>query len=394
MALLTFSRVVTPALIFLGGYCLHGFSTTNGLFPAVESLKSKHQLPSSGSLISKPSFPNSFTGFDPPDGLLATLLLFFWPLLDGSNPAASLYGFLFAGQGVALLSSIILEASRKANKGRIIAFTTIYGILFQCLGAGLAAPLYLTIYLFTSPLVTSSAALTPSALSIDEGLLTGHIFGVSLGYIAPTILMTLPQPDILPLDTKITAIVLWQLFPVWQSIIAYVAKLIVGAKTPSASQADAQTRQISLLRTVYKLSLAVSTTTHIATWTLSLSTLLLPSLFTAQTVQDFHPLNVFVPPNPFSDVKIGSIAQGSHWFLQYDYIITGAAYVIWASASRYAVGVKNAKADAGGFGVGAFLDIICRCVLLGPYSAALTLLWDRDEAVFTGSNLEAGKKTA
>ena len=120
MALLTFSRVVTSALILLGGYCLHGFSTTNGLFPAVESLKAKHQLPSSGTFTSSLKFPNSFTGFDPPDGLLATLLLFFWPLLDGANPSASLYAFLFAGQGVALLSAIILEASRLANKGRII----------------------------------------------------------------------------------------------------------------------------------------------------------------------------------------------------------------------------------------------------------------------------------
>ncbi|KAK4940217.1 hypothetical protein LTR10_019646 [Elasticomyces elasticus] len=394
MALLTVSRVVTPALILLGGYCLHGFSTANGLFPAVESLKSKHQLPSSGSLISKPSFPNSFTGLDPPDGILATLLLFFWPLLDGANPGASLFSFLFAGQGVALLSAIVLEASRKANKGRIISFTTVYGILFQCLGAGLVAPLYLTIYLFTSPLVTSAAALTPAALFIDEGLFTGHIFGVSLGYIVPTVLMTLPQPDVLPLDTKITAIVLWQLFPIWTSTITYVTKLVVGSRTPSANQPDAQTKQISMLRTVYKLSLAVSVPTHIAGWTLSLSTMLLPNLFNVQTVQEFHPLNVFVPPNPFSDVKIGSVAQGSHWFLQYDYVVTAAAYLLWASASRYAVGVKNAKGDSGGFGIGAFLDIIGRCVLMGPYSAALTLLWDRDEAVFTGANQVAGKKTA
>jgi len=120
MALLTLSRVIMPSLILLGGYSLHIFSDSNGLFPQIVSYRSKNILPTP-TTSTVASFPESFTGYDPPDGLLATLLVFFWPLVNGENPGAGLISFLFAGQAVAIWTAVVLEASRKGNRGRIIS---------------------------------------------------------------------------------------------------------------------------------------------------------------------------------------------------------------------------------------------------------------------------------
>ena len=121
MALLTFARVIIPGFILLGVQCLHIFGEANGTFPQIISFRDKRQLPTPASSSTKATFPESFTGLDPPDGLLSTLVVFFWPLVDGSSPGASLISFLFAGQAVALLTAITLEASRTANHSRIVS---------------------------------------------------------------------------------------------------------------------------------------------------------------------------------------------------------------------------------------------------------------------------------
>ncbi|KIW11668.1 hypothetical protein PV08_10970 [Exophiala spinifera] len=122
MGLLTLSRLVIPPFILVGVYCLHILSEANGTFPLVVEHQEKRLLPTTATTaVARPPFAESFTGFDPPDGLLSTLVVFFWPLVDGENPGASLLTFLFGGQIVALLAATTLEASRKANKGRIIS---------------------------------------------------------------------------------------------------------------------------------------------------------------------------------------------------------------------------------------------------------------------------------
>lgn len=120
MAFLTLSRIAVAGLIGLGVASLHLFGESGGLFPQIVENRAKGVLPTHSSWT-KTTFNTSFTGYDPPDGILATLLIFFWPLVDGENPAPSLIAFLFAGQAVAVWTIYVLEGSRKANQGRIIS---------------------------------------------------------------------------------------------------------------------------------------------------------------------------------------------------------------------------------------------------------------------------------
>lgn len=256
------------------------------------------------------------------------------------------------------------------------------------MGFAVVGPVYLTLYLLTSPLVKSTAPLTPAALAIPQHFLQGIPFGVLLGFILPTVLIALPQPEILSFGTKIAAVLVWQLFPVWTALSTSLWSIAAGPKS------DTPAKQLPLLRNVYKFALAISVPAHIATLTLSLGTLAFPTLFAPRALETLHPFHVFVPPNPFDDVKASTVAQGAHWFLQYDYIITSLAYLIWAVTTRYAAPVSAVKPSAGRFGFVSLLDIIARSVVLGPMSAALTLLWDRDEVVFAATERVESKKTA
>ncbi|KIW11669.1 hypothetical protein PV08_10971 [Exophiala spinifera] len=266
--------------------------------------------------------------------------------------------------------------------------TSIYGVLFQSIGAGVIVPLYVTIYLFTSPLVTPGTPLTPSALAVDEGVLSALPVGVLLGYIVPSVAMSLPDPAMISQSAKVLAIVVWQLFPVWTNLITFVVEALLGPSTTRRpSEPETLKNQLPRLKTVYKLAMAVSVPVHIATWTLSLSTVLFPALFTPATVEAFHPLNAIVPPNPLAESKAPSVAQGAVWFLQYDYLITSFVYVFWAVVGRYG--------KLGGFGFTSLLDVIGRCAIMGPISTALHLLQERDEIVFAASEtLTATKKNA
>lgn len=61
-----------------------------------------------------------YTGIGWIDYQLTVLCLFFWELVDGSQPNASLLCFHFAGQIVAGYGLLMIEKSRSGNKGRII----------------------------------------------------------------------------------------------------------------------------------------------------------------------------------------------------------------------------------------------------------------------------------
>jgi hypothetical protein len=130
------------------------------------------------------------------------------------------------------------------------------------------------------------------------------------------------------------------------------------------------------LRAAYKFALLFSIPIHLYTWTLSLTSLVWPSLFTLEAAASLHPMNAFIPMNPLKawDAKAVDIAQGSHWLLQWDYWIGSLAYFIFAAAAKSNVSKKFSVKDG--------ILAVGKMIVLGPIGAALTLLWERDELVF------------
>lgn len=184
--------------------------------------------------------------------------------------------------------------------------------------------------------------------------------------------MALPYPGILSLKQKIWAIIFWQLTPHYAT---YITK-ILSSLSPHKSKTSSIPRQLMHLRAAYKFALLFAVPAHLYVWTLSLTSMFWPSLFTAAAAESLHPLNALIPTNPFNawNAKVKSISQGSLWLLQWDYWIGSLSYLIFAMAAKsYATKRLGAKEVVVATG---------RMMAMGPLAAALTLLWDRDELVF------------
>jgi hypothetical protein len=228
----------------------------------------------------------------------------------------------------------------------------------------ITVPAYLLIHVLTSPTFSSP---TPSNLLVSN--VDAIPFGLLFGLLAPTVYMVLPLPSILSIGQKIWSIVIWQASPIYAICVSW----LLSAVSPHKSKTTSIPRQLMHLRAAYKFALVISVPVHIAAWTLSLTSLYAPSLFTSQVVIALHPLYAFIPKSPLSGSKASDVAQGSHWFLQWDFWVTSAAFLVFAITAKYKVTGKNPVYD--------IISIGLRVALLGPMSAALTYMWERDELV-------------
>jgi hypothetical protein len=116
------SRATTFALVVLGvigAGTLHGLSVRNGLYDLIDTHKIQGILPNGAD----EPYKNKFTGIAPVDSLLATLLLFFWPVVNGGSGSegSTLLGVLFAGQSCAAMTMVLIEGMRKGNEGRAVS---------------------------------------------------------------------------------------------------------------------------------------------------------------------------------------------------------------------------------------------------------------------------------
>ena len=358
-------------LSILGGYCLHGFATTNGLYDAIKNLNGK------STLHDGTPYSNTFTGtaLDRP---LSTILTFFWPVVDGSQPDLSLASLLFGGQFVAAWTVTMLEGMRKGNHWRLASYTTIFGMLVQTLAAGFIVPAYLALHLFTSSTVKSP---TPEDLFIPESSLRALPYSLTLGFIALSVLMALPTH--ISGVNQVHAVLIWQAFPLWIQLIQTVLSSTIFASSSSGVRTSSARNktQLRLLRRIYTFALTISAQVHVATKSLSVATLFFPSLFTLSARESLSPLHIFIPPNPFNrTLKIASVGQGAFWFIQFDYIIAGVAYHIWGLAVKY----KSLPREQFSWSSVLWDAVGWRQNSLGLMSNALCCVWERDERVLSG----------
>ena len=99
-----------------GYYTLFYLSKQNTFLSRLQDAFKKGFLPGTTAAIR-----TSLTGVPAIDRQLQILLMFFYPTIDGSRPAASIQLAHFGGQVVAAWGLLMLEASRTGNKGRIIS---------------------------------------------------------------------------------------------------------------------------------------------------------------------------------------------------------------------------------------------------------------------------------
>lgn len=385
------------ALAAAAGYCIIGLQQKSGWFDLVNAFGASHptQLPGTG-LDS--TLRTEFMGFPAVDFHIAGVIRSFYAMVSGEHQPTTVFSFWFTGQLLAIQALQMLEGLRAGNRGKLISRTWLWGAIYQTMTVGITTPLWVAVWLWTSPIASLSAT-TPgptltAALATDEADLSVLPHSFIWGNILPTVLAAMPSPAIVSYDQKVTYLLIWQFFPILTSVAHFFLSTAARRLRPrgkTAGLADGKTdndptaalqRRLALahrLRWVYIFVLAVTAAVH----TLTVLFVFFPAL-RPPSLAPAHPAavdfaSVFVPAlTPFSTTAgpVSSIAEGVLTLLQYDAYFGAGAVLYWASRQFWA----STEAPS--------LSSILS-VLAGPAGAALILVWRRDERLLLSNTPKA-----
>ena len=196
-----------------------------------------------------------------------------------------------------------------------------------------------------------------------------------IAFMVPTNLMALPAPSMISVDMKQIAIAFWHPWPAYVSILTTAAYYTLSPFFSNNHRAS-----MSNLRWVYAFAFVQAALFHLVPWTLSLASLVAPALFKDQFLDALHPSQVFAIPLPWSGLKVENLADGVHVFLRWDYLIGSAGVLIWA-LTLHSVAHKQILSTVSWPSL--LFKVGLLTVLAGPTGAAVELIWERDELVFS-----------
>ena len=335
------------------------------------------------------------------DYQLTVLTLFFWELVDGSNPSASLFCFHFATQIACGWGLLMIEGLRRGHRWKMLSLyvkskdtfrLTIprltlgsigtLGIFVQNAAYAVIVQMYLVLYLLTSPLLSSRRA---SDFLVERYSTLVVPISLLLGYVLPAILMSLPAPSIISFEQKQTLIAIWQMFPVWVAIFQATLPSIITfiSRHQKRSTKNIDVLELSAMRCVYFILLVTAGIGQISTFTLLAVSKWFPQLFAPDSRGVFNPSNVFVPIAASASTKMPSIGPGAFLLLQYDEIVGSTSMAVFASVLHILARRNSSSPRSVGSSVIVGLTAL---ICAGPLGYAVACIWARDEMVLQESN--------
>ncbi|KAJ5342383.1 hypothetical protein N7541_011507 [Penicillium brevicompactum] len=348
-------------------YAIFYFSYINGLDALGRKSIESGKLPG----VTEP-LRTVYTGVEPIDHLLTLLTTFFYPTLDGQRPGLLLHSIGFSGTFGAAWTLVVLESWRKGNAGTVAAYPMVFGLIAQVFTFAFATPLILGLQLGCS-----ITARRPHAdnIRVPRAVLASMPLIFAVGFMVPTNMMVLPAPSVISVDFKQIAIAIWQPWPAYVSILSTVAYYVL-----SPFFSDNDRASMSSLRWVYAFAFINASLSHLVSWIVSLATVIVPTLFEKRFQEALHPASVFFIPLPWSGLMAENVGHGVHVFLRWDYMIGSAGVLLWA-IHLYSVAHKQILSTV------SWPSFLFKTALIatlaGPAGAAVELIWERDELVFT-----------
>jgi hypothetical protein len=103
---------------FAGAYGLHGLGWTGGMIQTLQGILNDPagKFPGTDVLIIR-----KYTGATAVDVVLANMVPFFWPVVDGRYPPLTLFSFFMFGQYGVAWALFVMESLRKGNKKKVIS---------------------------------------------------------------------------------------------------------------------------------------------------------------------------------------------------------------------------------------------------------------------------------
>ena len=260
----------------------------------------------------------------------------------------------------------------------------IWGIFVQNAAYAVIIPYWCIAYLSTSRMVSSRRV--PDLL-VDEPNLTGIAIAIILGYVLPTILMSLPAPSIIDYDLKQWLMTFWQFFPVWVSAVQGVVPYLL----PKFGEGNMRSNALRSMRGLYAGLLTMAGIGQASTITLISTSTFFPGLFAPDYVGVFDLSKVFLPAAVSPSTKMPSIGAGALLLLQYDHLIGSTSVALWSTvlfANTYRNGAiyqSVALMIVGG---------VLMMALTGPLGYATACVWARDELIIAEDAADADGKKA
>lgn len=262
------------------------------------------------------------------------------------------------------------------------------GVIFQNITYTVSVPIYLIIHLLTSP--TSAPSPAPSTFAIsshDLYVLPSSLFGA---FVLPTVMMSLPVPDLVSATAHYNWQAAWQIFPLTQSLAHHTYKRLtapIAFKPDSWPQLDALYRGIALLSFAPQtalLAIAATPASAVPDALFSYLPFLTRDVFVHVTLR-----SAFIPLLPWNSPVVESVARKAvvspeglaelvKLFLQWDVYVGGAAVLVWG------VFVYSVARPEKAFWGSTLPRVLGWTVLGGPVGAAVMLLWERDEVARRG----------
>ncbi|KAL6714288.1 hypothetical protein ACLMJK_007711 [Lecanora helva] len=308
---------------------------------------------------------------------LTVLTLFFWQLVDGSHPSASLFSFHFATQVACGWGLLMMEGLRRGHRWKIISFIGTLGILVQNLAYAVIVPIYLIIYFLTTPLLSSKRL---EKYTVEKSSTLAIPISIVLGYMIPAILMSLPAPSIITFDQKQTFIAVWQMFPLWVAILQAILPYSIAALMPASPEPSKHSgpTELNAMRQVYAILLMFAGIGQTATATILALLAWFPELFAPEVRSVFDARSVLVPMAATPATRMPSIGDGAFLLLQYDELVGSMSMASWASI-MYLVARQQIRSQQSIVAV--VLVGFAAMVCTGPLGFCVACIWARDELI-------------
>ncbi|KAJ9265780.1 hypothetical protein DTO212C5_6635 [Paecilomyces variotii] len=362
-------KYILPALSAFAVYAIWTFSRDNGLFELVDQSILTKTLPGT-----KEPLRTIYAGIEAVDSTLTLLGAFFWTVFDGSNPSLTLQAINFSGSLGAAWVLVVLESWRNANSCSIISLSSVDGVLAQLATYAFATPLYFSFQLWLSPIVGAPSA---RAIAVPPVILNAIPLVFLVAYQVPSLLMVLPTPQFLSYDQKQLVVAIWQPWPIYVAVLLTTIYVVLS---PFASKEKANSPIVlrRAFRRVYFFAFASASLTYVASVVLSLAASLVPVLFSEKYAAALHHNAVFGLTFPWksSTLRVQSVTEGVHIFLQWDWLIGSVGVLLWA-INMYVSAHKKILGKVGWISLG--VKLVNLALLAGPVAAAVELIWERDE---------------
>ncbi|KJY00332.1 hypothetical protein TI39_contig336g00063 [Zymoseptoria brevis] len=311
------------------------------------------------------------TGLDKLDNFFAFMAAFFHTTLDSRNVRAHWQGNHLLGTLSSIWIMMLSEAHGSTSTGFFFA-TYFFEVMGELLGIGLFTPIWAITHLLMVRNPTETVT-KPTAAPSGHSKALGY--ALMIGHVVPSAFLLRTQPD----GQGILSQPLWAIIRLFHPVWVYVAwKTITVLGGKSAASLSIQPAFFTR-RKFYVFSILASGIFHITSLAYLLSGHLASGWLKEDVVAVLDARTVLIPTQfyPESVVQKVPFETGVAIFLQWDYLCSSAAIVIWA-ATLSAEAISASKKKSGGSVLETYAQAGLVSILAGPGAAAAFLLQERD----------------